>query len=484
MTMLRRAVALVAIISALLLSSAGVALAHPLGNFTVNQYVGIRVAPGSLTVDYVLDMAEIPAFRETRRIDLDGDGSVEDTESETYRSEMCAALARGLSVAHDGADVQLTAEPGGLAFPAGQAGLVTLRLDCTFAADLDHEGGSFVIGNRNHAERLGWNEVVVSFAGVIGAADVPAVSASARLTAFPAGPPLDVRGATVDLDASGGVAVVTSGPGSVDRPIAVEAFASLIDRAGLGVGGTLLALAAAVGLGIVHALAPGHGKTVMAAYLVGRNGRMRDAATLGLAVAMSHTIGVLVLAVAVLLASHAFDPKAVYPYLSLVSGLIVFVIGAGLLFRILRVRRAAHRHDGLPAGHHHDHHHGDGHHHGHHHGPTADDGERPSRLAMIGLGLTGGLAPSASAVVLMLGAMHLGRFELGVVLILAFGIGMAIALVGVGLGLVVAARFGIALMADGAGWRRAATMAAPAAASVVIGLGVWMTLGAVQAVGA
>ena len=103
---------------------------------------------------------------------------------------------------------------------------------------------------------------------------------------------------------------------------------------------------------------------------------------------------------------------------------------------------------------------------------------------MIGLGLTGGLAPSASAVVLMLGAMHLGRFELGVVLILAFGIGMAFALVGVGFGLVVAARFGVALMADGAGWRSAAAMAAPVAASVVIGLGVWMTLGAVQAVGA
>ena len=313
MTMLRRALALVAIIGALLLSSAGVALAHPLGNFTVNQYAGIRVASDSLAVDYVLDMAEIPAFRETRRIDLDGDGSVGDAEAETYRSDMCAALALGFSVAHDGSDLPLAAEPGSLAFPAGQAGLMTLRLECTFVADLGHEGGSLVIDNRNHSGRLGWNEVVVSFAGVTGAADVPAASVSARLTAFPPGPPLDVRSASVDLDASGEVAAVTAGPGTVDRPVAVEAFASLIDRAGLGVGGTLLALAAAMGLGIVHALAPGHGKTVMAAYLVGRNGRMRDAATLGLAVAVSHTIGVLALALAVLLASHAFRSRGGVP---------------------------------------------------------------------------------------------------------------------------------------------------------------------------
>ena len=182
--------------------------------------------------------------------------------------------------------------------------------------------------------------------------------------------------------------------------------------------GTLLAALVAFGLGALHAATPGHGKTVMAAYLVGTQRSVRDAAFLGLIVAASHTIGVLALAAAVLVAGAALSPERAYPYLSLVSALLVVAIGATMLMRELRHRL--------------DHHHG----HEHAHGTASPGGWR----SLAALGLAGGIVPSASALVLLLGAIAARRPDAGVVLIVVFGLGMAVTLVGAGLALVVATR--------------------------------------------
>jgi ABC-type nickel/cobalt efflux system permease component RcnA len=170
----------------------------------------------------------------------------------------------------------------------------------------------------------------------------------------------------------------------------------------------------------------------MAAYLVGNRGTARQAAGLGLVVAVSHTVGVAALGLVTLVATSSFQPERVYPYLSTVSGLIVLTIGIGLIARTIRRTRHDHAHK---AGHEHDHHHH------HHHDP-----ELSTKLGwktLTALGLSGGLVPSASAVVLLLGAVHLGRVEFGMALIAAFGVGMAVTMVAVGLGLVAATRIGM-----------------------------------------
>jgi nickel/cobalt exporter len=152
----------------------------------------------------------------------------------------------------------------------------------------------------------------------------------------------------------------------------------------------------------------------MAAYLVGLRGTLRQAVTIGVTVTLTHTAGVLALGL-VLSTSRAIASERVYPWLGLASGLLLAAIGVGLL---LRVR----------PHHHHPHPHDHGHH--HHHGVA----EQPvGRRGLVALGLAGGLVPSPSAVVVLLGGIALGQAWFGVALVLAYGVGMAAALTGIGL---------------------------------------------------
>jgi ABC-type nickel/cobalt efflux system permease component RcnA len=206
----------------------------------------------------------------------------------------------------------------------------------------------------------------------------------------------------------------------VDR--ATAAFTDLIGERSRAPGFALVALVLAAALGAAHALAPGHGKTVMAAYLVGLRGTLRQAATIGATVTVTHTAGVLLLGL-VLTTTRAVASERVYPWLGLVSGLLLAAVGVGLLART----RTGHRH---PHPHGHDHDHPHGHHHPHAHGAA---GRPLGRRGLVALGLAGGLVPSPSAVVVLLGGIALGQAWLGVALVLAYGLGMAATLTGVGL---------------------------------------------------
>jgi len=185
-------------------------------------------------------------------------------------------------------------------------------------------------------------------------------------------------------------------------------------------GFAVLALLVAVGLGAAHALAPGHGKTVMAAYLVGLRGSLRQAATIGATVTLTHTAGVLLLGL-VLSTTRAVASERVYPWLGLGSGLLLTGVGVGLLLRARPGHRHHHDHD--HRGHDHDHR-------GHDHGA---EGRPLGRRGLIALGLAGGLVPSPSAVVVLLAGIALGRAWFGVALVLAYGAGMAATLTGIGL---------------------------------------------------
>jgi nickel/cobalt transporter (NicO) family protein len=205
----------------------------------------------------------------------------------------------------------------------------------------------------------------------------------------------------------------------VDR--ATAAFAGLVGERSLSPGFAVLALLLAVGLGAGHALAPGHGKTVMAAYLVGLRGTLRQAATIGATVTLTHTAGVLLLGL-VLTTSRAVASERVYPFLGLGSGLLLAGVGIGLLVRA----RSGHRPH--PHRHHHDHPHP----HPHDHDRVAA-GRPLGRRGLVALGLAGGLVPSPSAVVVLLGGIALGQAWFGIALVVAYGLGMAATLTGVGL---------------------------------------------------
>jgi ABC-type nickel/cobalt efflux system permease component RcnA len=419
--------------AALAVAGAAPAAAHPLGNFTLNSYSGLRVGPDRLAVDYVLDMAEIPAFQARQAIDGDRDGKVSDAEAAGWRDRECPRLAGGLRATVDGRPLPLRVTTATVAFPAGVGGLRTLRLECALAAPLPAAAGHHRLAytDGNQAGRVGWREITATGDGAtLDAADVPARSASGRLTAYPEDQlrsPLDQRTATVRFRPGGPRAGVAGAPGAagpagtrrgVDR--ATAAFTALVAERRLSPGFGLLALALAVLLGAAHALAPGHGKTVMAAYLVGLRGSLRQAATIGATVTVTHTAGVLLLGL-VLSASRAVASERVYPWLGLASGLLLAGVGLTLATRALSGHRRPHAHA-------HDEH---GHPHGGHAGGRA--GRPLGRRGLVALGLAGGLVPSPSAVVVLLGGIALGHAWFGILLVLAYGIGMAATLTGVGL---------------------------------------------------
>lgn len=446
--MKRRLALLAALVSALVVVLAGTASAHPLGNFTVNQYSGLVVTGSALRVDYVVDMAEIPTFQIRPQIDRDSDGKLSAAEISGYAASACARLAPGLTAAADGQALLLRLENSAATQPPGQAGLPTLRLHCALEAPLTVTGQRKIsYRDGNFAGRVGWREITaVGDRTTLTRSDVPVHSISAELSAYPknlTSAPLDVRAANLTARPGGSALARSSTEDGVKTPLprgvdsATTAFLGFVNRADLSVGLGLLAVLLAIALGALHALAPGHGKTVMAAYLVGRRGSLRTAATIGTTVTLTHTAGVLVLGVA-LSASTALAPERLFPVLGLVSGLLLAVIGAGLLRTALRGGAAGHSHSAGQHGHAHPHPHTHPH---PDHRNDAGQPDVPRRRSLIAMGFAGGLVPSPSALVVLLGAIAFHRAWFGVLLVTAYGAGMAATLTLAGLLLVRARTF-------------------------------------------
>ena len=209
-------------------------------------------------------------------------------------------------------------------------------------------------------------------------------------------------------------------------------------------------IAAAIGiafaLGAAHALTPGHGKTIVAAYLVGSRGTLKHAAFLGAMVTFTHTVSVFLLGMATLFLFQYVVPENITRVLGAVSGLSIVAIGAWMLYKRLRGTGHAHSHDhehGHSHSHDHDHHHHDHDHqlgHDHPHDHTHEHGththshvpEEVSWSGLVALGASGGLVPCESALVLLLSAIALRRVGLGLVLLVSFSLGLAIVLMGIG----------------------------------------------------
>jgi len=466
------------LIALLVLAVPALAGAHPLGNFTTNRYAALTVEPHAVRVAYVVDLAELPAYREIALVDTDGSGSIDPAERDAYTARQAAELARGLELTRDGLPLLLSPISSTLELAPGAGGLRTLRLDITYSAELPRPDGEIVFRDRNFSGRPGWREVIAVAADGVRLADstVPSADTSRALRAYPETmlqAPLQVSEARFTL-ASGAGSTSSAALPSRARSGAErfgDRFTALItDPAPLGPWTILSSLLVAAVLGGLHAFTPGHGKTVVGAYLVGSRGTARHALLLGLVVTATHTLGVYLLGLGTLAASTWIVPERLYPWISVVSGLLVVAVGASLATSRLRAATGHHHHH-----HHHDHTHAHGHDHdhGHHHDYEHEHGHShlpppgtPITLrGLIALGVSGGLLPCPSALVVMLGAIALGRVAFGLVLIVAFSVGLAAVLTGIGIVLVYARGLLERLPLDGRFARYA-----PVASAVVISL--------------
>lgn len=192
------------------------------------------------------------------------------------------------------------------------------------------------------------------------------------------------------------------------------------------------ALAIALALGALHALTPGHGKTVVAAYLVGSRGTNLHAVGLGAVTTLTHTGSVLVLGAIVLVASRTIVPNDLFPWLEVASGALIILLGANLLYRRwFEYRRFRHRSGHHPSHDHpHSHDHDDGHDHGHTHLPEPG---RVTWRSLLFLGVSGGIVPCPDAIAILLLAIVIQRIGLGLALIVSFSLGLAVVLIAIGL---------------------------------------------------
>jgi len=469
--------------------------AHPLGNATINHYDGLHLYPDHVTDLAVEDLAEIPTLQRRDRLDADGDGEISAPERARYAAGQCSALAAAVRLTVNGARQPLTVSASSYAERPGAIQLRAGRLECRLTAPARLSGHATVaFDDQWDGAGIGWHEITAAATGVtMHRSPFPADSVSDTLLRYPndlLASPLDVRHGVISTDAG----LSPSTYAAARRLPAAGGALRLLNRAGtafndlvgrrhltLGVGALAVLLAAALGAG--HAFLPGHGKTIMAAYIVGRRGRLRDVVTVGATVTVTHTAAVLGLGLAISLTS-AFAPTAAEQDLGILSGLIVAVVGVFLLVTASRPGRPEAQHD--PHHHHHGpHRHGFGA--GHHHHPVANanananaaGGRGPfGRAGLLGLGIAGGLVPSPSALIVLLAAAALGRTVFGVTLVLAYGLGMATALTAAGLVLVrVRDRFEHTRLRQGVARLRGLSVALPfATATLVLCVGVGLTL--------
>lgn len=487
------------------------ASAHPLGNFTVNRYDGLVAAPGKLRVDHVEDLAEIPATQ--AKPDIKRLGMTE------WARERCAKAAEGSKVTVDGRATALTVGSSRAQLRPGQAGLNTLRVECRLTAPLP-EGDTVAL--RFHSEGAtsgpGWREITARGDRMtLTATDVPRTSVSHELTSYPKellSSPADTSTASLRVR-PGGPALVEE---RQDAPAAsvlprgadrwTQALNNLVARHDLTFGFAALSLLIAVVLGALHALAPGHGKTLMAATAAARGGRARlkDVMPLAASVTVTHTLGVVALGLLVTAGSAA--APSVIAWLGIASGVMVTCAGATLVRRAWRNRGPGHGHTHAhghthdhdhphphgPGGHthphdtaepeeralvlvaaaahtgsdtttaeththphspghthDHDHEHPHSHDHDHSHthprppshtvehthgGLTHTHAVAPTLRGTILLGFAGGLVPSPSAVVVLVGASALGQAWFGLLLVVAYGVGLALTLTAAGFAVV------------------------------------------------
>lgn len=290
-----------------LVAVAPAASAHPLGNFTVNSYSGLIVEPSAVAIRLIVDSAEIPTVQQFPTVNSP-DG-VDSERTETYAAAQCARLGSGLELTVGGTPAETAVESSRLTVLPGQGGLHTMHLTCQMrtTGSVDTIGQRVEYVDTNSLNRTGWREITIAGDGVdLADSTVPATSSSHELSVYPKDllkSPLDQRAAAAQVIAGDGT--LTGAPehqsgrsapangAAANGGWTVQAFTQLVATRDLGIGVALIALLIAIGLGALHAFSPGHGKTLMAAYMLGQRSSLRQVAVIGVTVTLTHTAGVL-----------------------------------------------------------------------------------------------------------------------------------------------------------------------------------------------
>ena len=421
------------------------AVAHPLSNFSVNHYSRIEIEKSQVKVRAVIDMAEIPTFQATQEIDTDKNGTISQNELDAYAEKITPSYVSNLLLSINGNTVTLRPTAKNISQPVGDGNLPTLRIEWDLIGDTPTSNVStqkLRYENKNNSERIGWNEIVVGRVSGINIFDstVFGSGASEELKSYPQESltsPLTERAAEFSFT-SGAIPpdskILQNRDGHVSAPIEKDKFAELIAVPEITPTIILLGLFVAFGFGAAHALSPGHGKAVVGAYLVGTKGTPKHAVFLGLTVTITHTLSVFALGIVALFASEYILPERLMPFLSFVSGLMVLFIGL-TLFKNRLLAMTGYKTD--------DHHAADAHDHEnlgedftHTHGGSTHSHLPPKTVTwknLLALGISGGLIPCPSALVLMLAAIAKERIAYGFALTFVFSLGLATTLTAVGL---------------------------------------------------
>ncbi len=413
------------------------AFAHPLGNFSICQYAGFLLRPDGITVTYAVDFAEIPSLK------LEERWKAGESTDRAMREWVSALKFRSHGKPVTPFHEETSPFPG-----IGAGGMSTMLIVATLKlpgdlTELEYEDPNF-------RGRPGWKEITVRADGVdlLESSQTPNKNLSRTLTNYPLDPLLKVphdlrarfvfRPSQTDAKVETKVIPLAQPPAPQVDARRAEDFSELgradflsrlMRQEELPFSMLLTAFGIALAMGAFHALEPGHGKTLVAAYLVGSRGNWQHAVYLGAITTFTHTFTVFVLGVIVLAVSRSVPVEQMFPYLSVASAVTIVVFGMWLLWQ----RVAAFRHH----GHHH-------HHHGHDHEHEGHSHEPPSQVTMsslLALGISGGLVPCPASLVLLLGALAVGRLPLGLALLVAFSLGMAGILTAVGLIVVYAKRW-------------------------------------------
>jgi nickel/cobalt transporter (NicO) family protein len=466
-----RTLLLAVVAAAVLALSAPAAQAHPLGNFSINHLSTVSISADQVDVRYVLDQAEIPTVQERRL-----------SRAELLERKL-AEVEQRLTLIVDGRPAPLDqVGRARISFPPGAGGLETTRLVLRLRATVDSPR-RVSVSDDTFEDRVGWKAIIAAPGdGTAVRTQAPSGDPTNGLRRYPddlLNSPLDRREASFSVTPGDGSLVAPRSEGADQASTSRsggDGFAGLFEDAAAGEGVLFILLLAAFGWGALHALSPGHGKAMVAAYLVGTKGKPRHALALGATVTVAHTIGVFMLGFVTLALSQYILPEDLYPWLNLISGALVVAIGAGVLRSRLRWARG-HQHGQ----------HSHGHAHPHHHHHSADD-DTVTKRSLIGLGAAAGLIPCPSALVVLLGAIAQHEIALGLLLIVAFSLGLAGTLTGLGLAVVYARKLipRIGRMSVGASGGAAlgkVAAALPAASAVlIVGVGCLLTANAIPGI--
>ncbi|PCJ56633.1 MAG: hypothetical protein COA73_11765 [Candidatus Hydrogenedentota bacterium] len=507
-----------AILLFLLTIATGLAAAHPLGNFSINQYWLVDLRGDNFQLHYQLDIAEIPSFSEMDMLDTDLDTQATPEEIIAYLKQRAPGLLPNIMVQYDDIILPLKLENQRLEIYEGTGGMPVFSIFLDLSVEdwtwpQGDEIPPITFSSTNHENAQGYREAYILLDGRYDIGTGPWKEGEQRYIALVleddqenplfqsfynifrldltpgsgetlANIPAPIFDWTATARSDGEMALMAKGELHPEAPTQIAQSPStagalraeqsppadssrsdgmlkrvndVIRSKDLTASMVAIALLFAVGLGMGHAFSPGHGKTVMAAYLIGERGTAWHAAVLGTIVTITHVWSVLLLGIIILYAGEKVSSEQLNFWTSLVSGFIIVAIGLLLFFRRYNTYLLArHNAENTPHHHDHDHHHThdhdhshthdhDHHHHDHdhHHGPgghthviEGKEGLPPTYKNILWLGISGGIVPCPAALIVLMLAINVGRLALGLLLIIAFSLGLASVLVAIGIAVV------------------------------------------------